>query len=123
MLIEQVKCKECNAPIELDIDIEYIECGYCGAKYINQRAIDRKEREQEREKEKEWHEAEQPYIDVEPIECFDSSDNSGKKNYGERPKVNGCGFVFLLVVCWPVGLAYYIFTKIAQNKYDEKNLK
>lgn len=119
MLIEQVKCKECNAPIELDVDSEYVECSYCGAKYINQLAIDRKEREKEREQEKEWQGSEQPYIDVEPMEHFDSSGNSGKRNYGERPKVKGCLFAVLILFCWPAGLAYYIFTKIAQNKYDD----
>ncbi len=122
MVIESVKCKECNAPIEMDMDSEFAVCSYCGAKYINQQAVDRKERELEHEREQERSRQESfiGKIENEVNHVFKKSKKE-KKMEGPRPKLNGCAFTLLILFCWPGAIAYYIYTKSMQDKWDDQN--
>lgn len=98
--MEENKCPNCGAPIDVDFSSSTTRCSYCNSTFIND------ERKFKANKVEETSETIKPIIDS---KIFESTPHTDAKA-GQKPRMKFHFLIFLLLLfmCWPLGVIYAI---------------
>ncbi len=106
--MEENKCPNCGAPIDVDFSSATTKCSYCNSTFIND------ERKFKANKIEEKSEEVKPIIDG---KIFESNSSKNTKTE-QKPKIKFHFLIFLILIFtfWPLGVIYAILCGSSNNK-------
>lgn len=105
--MEENKCPNCGAPIDVDFSSVTTKCSYCNSTFIND------ERKFKANKVEEKSEETKPIIDGKIFENSSSKDTKTKQQ--PKMKFHFLVFLILLFIFWPLGVIYAILCGSSNN--------